>query len=67
MPLGPKVPALKPSVKVIGLQSFDSFQPDCLYSTERECFLNRGYPFFATFVEARDSRPCPFRTCLPSR
>ena len=35
------------SVKVICfLVVSSSFQPDCLYSTERECFLNLGKPFF---------------------
>jgi hypothetical protein len=33
-------PALNPSVKLIDLQSVDSFQPVVLYSTERQCFLN---------------------------
>lgn len=43
-----KVPALKPSVKVMYLRHSESFQPDVFYSTLAWvwCFLKRGYPFF---------------------
>jgi hypothetical protein len=45
-----KVPAAKPSVNVKHFWLEESCQPDVLYSTERVCFLNCGYPFFPGFL-----------------
>src|SRR5437868_9493738 len=71
VPFSLKVPRPRPSVRLRWRRTSSSVHPVVLYSTERQSFWNRGYPFLPRFfsttvlVEARDGGTRALRRRLP--